>query len=165
MAILKKIMIGLLVALVVIQFIRPAKNIHTEAMPQDIATVYPMPDSVHHILQVACYDCHSNNTRYPWYTDIQPVAWWLNDHVKEGKQELNFSEFGSFTTKRKVKKLQKIVHEVEDGGMPLDSYTWIHKDAVLSADEKKMLIEWAKGLAQQITVQTGYIDTPSVKKH
>ena len=77
-------------------------------------------------------------------------AWWLNDHITEGKKELNFSQFGSFTYKRKIKKLKKVVSEVEEGGMPLNSYTWIHKDAVLSPAEKRLLVEWAKGLSQKI---------------
>jgi len=163
--IVKKVLVGLLVILVVIQFIRPAKNINIDPAPQDIAAVYPMPDSVHHLLQVACYDCHSNNTRYPWYDNIQPVAWWLNDHIKDGKKELNFSEFGSFNTKRKFRKLKKIASEIEEGEMPLDSYTWMHKDAVLTPAQKQMLIEWSKGLSQQIVMQTGYVDTPNVKRH
>ena len=153
--VVKKILIGLLLLLVLIQFFHPAKNINTGPMPQDIAAVYPMPDSVHRILQTSCYDCHSNNTAYPWYNNIQPVAWWLNDHVEEGKRELNFSEFGTFKTKRKLKKLKEIVSEVEEGEMPLSSYTIIHTNAVLSAREKELIIQWAKGLTQQITMQPG----------
>lgn len=153
--ILKKTLIGLLVALVIIQFIHPAKNINTAPMPQDIALAYPMPDSVYHVLKVSCYDCHSNNTQYPWYNNIQPVAWWLNGHIHDGKKELNFSEFGSFTTKRKLKKLKDIVKQLEENEMPLSSYTLIHKDAVLSPAQKQMLIEWAKGLSQQITLTPG----------
>ena len=133
-------------------------------MPQDIGTAYPMPDNVYHVLQTSCYDCHSNNTKYPWYNNVQPVAWWLNDHVEEGKRELNFSEFGSFSTKRKLKKLKEIVSEVEENEMPLNSYTLIHKDAALSPADKQLLIEWAKGLAQNIVLQTGYKDTASAKR-
>lgn len=153
--ILKKILLGLLVVVIIIQFIHPAKNISTAPMPQDIAVAYPMSAEVHHILQVSCYDCHSNNTQYPWYNNIQPVAWWLADHVDEGKRELNFSEFGSFTAKRKLRKLKEIVEQIEKDEMPLSSYTMIHKDAVLSPAQKQMLIEWAKGLAQQITITPG----------
>lgn len=162
--IIRKSAIGLLVLLVVIQFIRPAKNINTAPQPQDINTVYPMPDNVYHILQVACYDCHSNNTRYPWYNNIQPVTWWLNDHVQEGKRELNFSEFGAYATKRKVRKLKEIVNQVEQNEMPLNSYTWIHKDAILSASDKQLLVDWAKGLSQTIIVQTGFKDTATARK-
>jgi len=150
----KNILAGIFIILVFIQFIRPAKNINNTITPQDIAVMYPMPDSVHAILQKACYDCHSNTTRYPWYNNIQPVAFWLNNHVRDGKKEINFSEFGKLPLAKQVKKLKKTAKEVEGGGMPLNSYLWIHKDAVLSENEKNMLIAWANGLAQRISVTT-----------
>jgi hypothetical protein len=146
-------LIVLLSVLLIIQFIHPAKNISTTVSPKDIAVIYPMPDSVHQILQKACYDCHSNNTRYPWYNNIQPVAWWLNHHIEEGRKELNFSEFGSRTLPKQAKKLKKVVKEIQEGGMPLDSYTWIHKDAILTGQEKNILIDWATGLSNQIAAQ------------
>ncbi len=151
--ILRTSLLVLLAALVIIQFIHPAKNISTTASPKDIAVLYPMPDSVHQILQKACYDCHSNNTRYPWYNNIQPVAWWLNDHISDGKEELNFSEFGNRPLAKQAKKLKKIAHEVQEGGMPLGSYTWIHRDAILTDNEKNILIDWATNLSNQIAAQ------------
>lgn len=151
--IIKKTLLGLLVVLVVIQFIHPDKNISSTLTAQDMNAMYPIPDSVNVVLQKACYDCHSNNTKYPWYNNIQPVAWWLNDHISEGKRELNFSEFGKRTLPKQAKKLKKLAHEVEDGGMPLDSYTWIHKDAKLTDQEKKMIIDWALGLSKQISAK------------
>jgi len=151
--IVKTSLIILLAAVVIIQFIHPAKNINPVVSQKDIAVLHPMPDSVHQILQKACFDCHSNNTRYPWYNNIQPVAWWLNDHITEGKKELNFSEFGSRTLVKQAKKLKKVAKEVQEGGMPLDSYTWIHKDAILTDREKNILIDWATGLSNQIAVQ------------
>ena len=152
--ILKKVLIGLIVVLVIIQFIHPAKNLSNTVSAKDIAVMYPMPDSVHQILQKACYDCHSNNTRYPWYNNIQPVAWWLNHHVDEGKDELNFSEFGELPIAKQAKKLKKVTKEVQKGGMPLDSYTWIHKDAILTDEEKNRIIDWANNLSQQIAEPT-----------
>ena len=151
--IVKRVLIVLLVLLVVIQFIRPEKNINTTASALDMNTLYPIPDSVNQVLQKACYDCHSNNTRYPWYNNIQPVAWWLNDHITEGKKELNFSEYGKRTLPKQAKKLRKIAREVQEGGMPMDSYTWIHKDARLTDHEKQMLIDWATNLSKQISAQ------------
>ena len=151
--IIKRTFIGLLIVLVFIQFIHPAKNVDTTTTPQDITIMYPMPDSVHVILQKACYDCHSNTTRYPWYNNVEPVAFWLNNHIKEGKQHLNFSEFGSYPVAKQVKRLKNTAKEVEEGGMPLSSYLWIHKDAVLTPAEKTMLISWANGLAQRISMQ------------
>ena len=151
--IIKRTFIGLLIVLVFIQFIHPAKNVDTTTTPQDITIMYPMPDSVHGILQKACYDCHSNTTRYPWYNNVEPVAFWLNNHIKEGKQHLNFSEFGSYPVAKQVKRLKNTAQEVEEGGMPLNSYLWIHKDAVLTPAEKNMVISWANGLAQRISMQ------------
>lgn len=151
--IFKRIAAGLLATLVVIQFFHPAKNISTATSANDIERLYPLSDSVHNVLQRACYDCHSNNTKYPWYFNIQPVAWWMAHHVEDGKEELNFSEFGKYTLAKRAKKLKKSAREVEEGEMPLDSYTWIHKEAVLSASEKQMIIAWAKQLSQQISEQ------------
>ncbi len=148
--ILKIVFLVLLVVMVIIQFIRPAKNNNTTASANDMNVLYPIPDSVHKILDRACFDCHSNNTRYPWYYNIQPVAWWMNDHIDEGKDELNFNEFGKRPLAKQAKKLKKLAKEVEEGGMPLNSYTWIHKEAVLTESEKKMVIDWANNLSQQI---------------
>ena len=145
----KKILITLLVVLVLIQFIRPAKNTSNAVTANDITVLYPVPDSVQLILQKACYDCHSSNTRYPWYFNIQPVAWWMNDHISEAKGELNFSDFGSRPLDKQIKKLKKTAKEVQEGGMPLDSYTWIHKDAILTEREKNILINWANNLSVQ----------------
>ena len=153
-SIIKRILIGVAAVLVVIQFIHPEKNISNTVSADDFNNIYPIPDSVQKILQKACYDCHSNNTRYPWYNNIQPVAWWLDHHINEGKKELNFSEFGKRPLAKRAKKMQKLAKEVKNGGMPLDSYTWIHKDAVLTEAEKNILINWANNLSQQMAVDT-----------
>jgi hypothetical protein len=92
----KKILLGLLFALLVVQLFRPNKNQSDVKQVNYIATVYQVPTETGVILQTSCYDCHSNNTNYPWYGNIQPVAWWLNNHIVEGKEELNFSEFGLY---------------------------------------------------------------------
>ena len=152
-SVLKKVFFGLLIVFVIIQFFHPPKNTNATISAHDMTVQYPIPDSVHQILKKACYDCHSNNTRYPWYNNIQPVAWWLDDHVTEGKKELNFSEFGSRTPAKQAKKLKKLAKEVQEGGMPLASYTWMHKDAILTDAEKNMLIDWATNLSQQITAK------------
>ncbi len=151
--VIKYTFIGLLAALLIIQFFHPAKNINAVSSPQDIAALYVVPDSVHEVLQKACMDCHSNNTRYPWYNNIQPVAWWLNDHITEGKRDLNFSEFGARPPEKQARKLKKLAKEVKEGGMPLSSYTWIHRDAILTEREKDILINWSNTLSEQITSQ------------
>lgn len=151
----------LLAGLIVIQFIRPPKNTSTLAQENDIAVKTLVPDQVQVILRKACYDCHSNTTNYPWYANIQPVYWWLDHHVREGKDELNFSEFGAYTVKRKIKKYTEIAREVTEGKMPLDSYTWTHKDAKLSKDEAQLLINWANAMAyktEQESVKMAIVD-------
>ena len=108
---LKKIAYVLLAALVIIQLFRPDKNIAAGPFPNDISTKFAVNDNVASVLKEACYDCHSNNTKYPWYANVQPVAWWLADHVNEGKKELNFSEFATYTAKRQRKKFNEIVND------------------------------------------------------
>lgn len=147
---LRKTGIVLLIALIVIQFIRPAQNKSVAGQPNDIAVSMRVPEDVQLILRKACYDCHSNNTEYPWYSYIQPVYWWLNHHVEEGKEELNFSEFGAYKLKRKIKKLNEISGEVTEGEMPLTSYTWMHKEAKLSKEEANKIINWANLMANKL---------------
>jgi len=148
----KKILLIVLAILVIIQFIRPARNESSTMSANDITKHFTVPDDVNAILKKACNDCHSNNTIYPWYMNIQPVGWWMADHVKDGKKELNFSEFGSYTPKRQHHKLKEVVDEVKEGEMPLDSYTWMgtHKEAILTTAEKTLLINWAEILRKEI---------------
>lgn len=146
----KKILLGLLIILVVIQFIRPTPNTSDIPSENDIRVHYSVPSNVLSILKRACFDCHSNNTNYPWYSYIQPVAWWLDHHIQEGKEELNFSEFASYSPKKADHKLEEMIEMVEDEEMPLESYTYVHKDATLSDSEKELLINWAKELRNTI---------------
>ncbi|WP_338874471.1 heme-binding domain-containing protein [Spirosoma sp. SC4-14] len=147
---LRNILIGLLVVLVLIQFIRPEKNQSSGPSPNDIATKYTVPTDVQHVLSRSCYDCHSNNTTYPWYDNIQPIAWWLAHHIEEGKDELNFSEFATYSPKRARHKLEEVGEAVTDGWMPLESYLWIHHDAKLSPENAKLIANWASQLRNQI---------------
>lgn len=136
------------VALVLIQFWRPQKNMSPTPGPQDIALRYRVPTNVQSLLQRACYDCHSNHTNYPWYAAVQPVRWWLDSHISEGKEHLNFSAFGSYTTKRVVKKLEEIADEVDQHTMPLKSYTWVHPEARLTPEEIRLITDWADALRE-----------------
>jgi Haem-binding domain len=160
---IKKIAYLLLAALVIIQFIRPARNISTEESPNHISKKYTVPASTNGILEKACYDCHSNNTVYPWYANVQPVGFWLDDHVKEGKGELNFSEFLTYSPKKARNKMRKVVEEVKEGGMPLDSYTWIHRNAILTQEEKTEITTWADNITNQITKENN-LPPPEPKK-
>jgi hypothetical protein len=128
------------------QFFRPPKNLSTALPSHDISTIYPVPQHVNTILEKACNDCHSNNTNYPWYAHVQPIAWWLNDHIKDGKRHLNFNEFASYRPRKQYRKLEETIDEVKEGGMPLESYTFIHRNAKLTDEEKTALINWADGL-------------------
>jgi len=139
-----KILLGLGLVLIAIQFIRPARNISSQILATDITKTVKVTDSVQAVLKKACYDCHSNNTNYPWYSNIQPVGWFLANHVSGGKRRLNFSEFGSYPQRRQSSKLNDIANEVQDGGMPLSSYTLIHKETRLTANEKSLVIKWAQ---------------------
>ena len=143
MKIFKKVLIVLLVLFIIIQFFRPEKNVQTTISSNDIVAHMAVPVNVQNILYKACYDCHSNNTTYPWYAEVQPAAWWLDDHIKEGKKELNFNEFASFRLRRQFHKLEEITEVVKSKEMPLESYTVIHSDADLTQEERETLVSWA----------------------
>ncbi len=108
----------------------------------DFLLVNNPPENISTLLKESCYDCHSNNTEYPWYNKIQPAAWYLEDHIKEGKAELNFNELENYSDRRKNSKLKSIINQIKDDEMPLSSYTLIHRDAILSDAEKKTLIDY-----------------------
>ena len=99
---------------------------------------------------MSCYNCHSNNTQYPWYNKIQPVAWFLEGHIKKAKEELNFSEFGDYSKRRQKNKLKSIINQIRDNEMPLSSYTLIHRDAILSESEKSELENWISNLRDSL---------------
>jgi hypothetical protein len=143
----RKILIALLMVFIVIQFIRFTGNNGDADGANSISKKYTVPDQVQSILKQSCYDCHSNNTRYPWYANIQPVGWWIQySHVNDGKRHLNFSEYASYSEKKAKHKFEEIADEVREGGMPLGTYTFLHHDALLSTEQAKMLIDWAEGL-------------------
>jgi hypothetical protein len=139
---IRKILYVLLAALVIIQFFRPSRNESAGPFPNDVTTQFALAAETKAVLEVACYDCHSNNTRYPWYTNVQPVGWWLQHHVNEGKRELNFSEFATYAPKKQHHKFEEIKEAVTEGWMPLDSYKWIHKDAVLTKEQSAAIAKW-----------------------
>ena len=103
-----------------------------------------LPSEVENILQKACFDCHSNKTKWPWYTRVAPISWWIVDHVQEGREELNFSDWNSIPPNKRGEKFEEIGEEVEEGEMPLASYTMGHPEARLSQREIQILRDWAK---------------------
>jgi hypothetical protein len=142
----KKILLVVLVILIIIQFIHPARNKSTGDQPNNISRAYNVPADVKTILVNACLDCHSNNTRYRWYFKIQPLDWWLTSHINNGKEQLNFDEFTDKHARYKYHKLESTVDLVKKGKMPLNSYLWVHKDAILTDQEKNTLINWTQGI-------------------
>ena len=148
----KKLLLGLLVVVLAgIQFIRPAKNLGPlEPGPGDIAVLFATPPPIRTILAKACYDCHSDRTRYPWYAEVQPVGWWLASHIKDGRRHLNFSQFASYPSKRADHKLEAAIREIRDEEMPLGSYTLIHRDAALTDAESAALTAWLESVRRQL---------------
>jgi len=138
----RKASLAILIVFIALQFIQPDRNKSGQVLPTDITNVYSVPENITVFLKNACYDCHSNNTRYPWYTNIQPVGWLLAYHIKRGKAVLNFSDFGSYTARRQMSKLRAIENSLKDGSMPLSSYTFVHKNARLSKEDKTTIIDW-----------------------
>ncbi len=143
---IKKILLFLLAALIIIQFIHPKPNKAKGDQPNYIGKAFHVPDDVKSILTKACLDCHSNNTRYPWYSNIQPVDWWMNGHLKKGKKGMNLDEYTNKRLRYQYRKMEDIIEQLKEGEMPLNSYTWIHKNAILSPDEKKILTTWANSI-------------------
>jgi len=141
----KKILLGLAAIFIIIQFFRVDKNLSNDRT-NDITTKYNIPPEVSTLLSDACYNCHSNHTKYPWYYNIQPVAWWMNHHVKKGKQRLNFSDFTSKKIAVQNRKFEGIIENVRDKTMPIPSYTWfgLHPEAHLTDPERDLIIKWAE---------------------
>lgn len=147
---IKKVLLSIAILMLIIQFFRPEKNISTSASPNSIEAHYTISKEIGGLLQKSCYDCHSNNTVYPWYSNIQPFSWWQQNHVNEGKKELNFDEFNSYDVKKKKHKLDEIAEMIEKDEMPLNSYTLMHRGAILSPQDKDKLITWAKEFQKTI---------------
>jgi len=147
---IKKILIVLLIVLILIQFIRPARNQGAIASATDITHYVHVPDTVMHILKASCYDCHSNNTVYPWYTNINPVGLWMRSHINDGKRAINFSDLSKFDKKKLDHRLGDIAEQVEDKEMPLWSYTLIHRYAKLDSGQITILKNWTEAARKEV---------------
>lgn len=142
----KKILIGLLAVFIVMQFFRIDKTNPPVVAELDFLEMHAPSNEVKTLMENACYDCHSNKTEYPWYSNVAPVSWFLSHHIEEGREHLNFSEWGNYPEEKRNHKLDECAEEVEEGEMPLASYTWTHGDAKLSAEQKETLETWFKSL-------------------
>lgn len=149
-SIVKKTAVAVVLLLIIIQFFGTKKNSSTLVSENAIEKHYTVTPTVQRLLKTSCYDCHSNDTKYPWYNNIQPVKWWLANHVSDGKKHLNFDEFNTYTTEKKLKKLDEVVETVNENEMPLSSYTLIHGNARLSDVEKKEIEIWVNEVKKEI---------------
>ena len=131
--------IALLVVFAAIQVVRPERT----NPPFDPADEIRAPRNVQPILERSCYDCHSNETRWPWYSNIAPMSWALADDVKEAREELSFSEWNAYTADHRAHMLEEICEQVEKGEMPQKPYTLMHPGAKLSIEDKRALCVWA----------------------
>ena len=151
--ILKLIVIVLACAFVIAQLWRPARTNPAIDPAQASEAHLQMTPQVASIVDRSCSDCHSNKTRWPWYTNVTPVSWFVVDHVNDGRRHLNFSEWGKLNQSQKEKKLQEICEEVADGNMPLPTYTPLHPGSKLSPDDVKALCEWANAERERIATR------------
>jgi hypothetical protein len=134
----------LLAAVVGIQFFRPERNLGSGENNADMVKILDVPQKLAKKLENSCYDCHSDQTAYPWYSQVAPVSWMLAKHIREGKEELNFSEFGNLERRNMIGVLTEICEVVEEGSMPLPGYVAMHKEADFSEEEMQELCEWAE---------------------
>lgn len=146
----KKIGLAVVLVLIIMQFFTIDKTNKIADPSKDLIAITKPNQEVAEILKTSCYDCHSNQTRYPWYANIAPVSWWLKSHVDEASEHLNFSNWGNYSLKKQDHKLEELYEEVEEGEMPLPSYTWLHNEANLSEEQKEKLITWSKSLRAQL---------------
>ncbi len=140
---LKVIAIVLVAAFVAVQFYRPDKANPPIVEVETLAATVKVPENVAAILKRSCNDCHSNEAVYPWYSNVSPFSWLLAEHIEDGRRHLNFSAWETYDAQKKRRKLDEICEQVETGEMPYDQYLWIHRDAKLSADDVKLLCDWA----------------------
>ena len=141
---LKIIAIVLVVAFLGIQFIRPDFTNPPVDQAETLFAATEVPENVKTILSRSCADCHSNETNFPWYSKIQPSAWFLKGHIDDGRRELNFSVWKTYEPRRQRKKLGEICEQVQERFMPLPSYLWIHRDAKMSDADIKTLCDWTE---------------------
>ena len=135
---------------IIIQFfpIDKTNPITNEGM--DFLKIKNTPEPIAKLIRNSCYDCHSNETKYPFYSNLQPVAWLLKNHIDEGRKELNFSTFATYEPKRQAHKLEEAAEYVEQKNMPLESYTLGHSDAKLSNEQRKQLVNYFRMVQKQI---------------
>jgi len=136
--------------LVGLQLVHTPRNESSHRSEYDLFAKFPAPAAIESAIRESCYDCHSDNTRYPWYDTIQPVAWWVHKHIEEGRNHLNFSDFGRYSTKQAARKLSESYDEIDDDAMPLLSYRLLHPRSRLSPELKKQIMAWLEATQDKI---------------
>ncbi|MDT5062198.1 MAG: hypothetical protein QOH63_2657 [Acidobacteriota bacterium] len=148
---LKWIVLVLAGLFVVMQVIRPARTNPPVDEARTISAHTQLTPEAAAILSRSCNDCHSNQTRWPWYTNVAPVSWFVINHVNDGRKQMNFSDWAQYDRNEQENYLKKICREVKSGGMPIHSYLWLHGDAKLSSEDVKNLCDWANNESQRLT--------------
>jgi hypothetical protein len=143
---LKWILIIVAAAILLVQFYRPPKNISSTTPTTAIAQHFPVPQTIQTVFQRSCNDCHSNNTVYPWYAEMQPLGWWLNKHIRDGKKGVNFDEYAGYRLMKQYHRFNDIIEQVQEDKMPLPSYLVIHRYAKLTAGETDELVQWCTAM-------------------
>lgn len=143
---LKTIFLGVIGLLLIIQLFQIDKTNPPVRLEQDFIEITKPPQAVEQLLRTACYDCHSNETEYPWYTSVAPISWWIRHHIDEGREHLNFSIWAEYDAEEQDHKLEECVEEIQEEVMPLSSYTLVHKEAKLSTEQRQVLADWFAGL-------------------
>ncbi|WP_267401895.1 MULTISPECIES: heme-binding domain-containing protein [unclassified Chryseobacterium] len=146
---MKKILIVVLVAFIIIQFFPIDKTNPAPTPGMDFLKIKKTPTDVAKIINTSCYDCHSNETKYPWYADIAPSSWLVKNHINEGRKHLNFSTFAVYEPKRQAHKLEECIEMVEKKEMPLESYYIGHQDAKLTDEQRKILVQYFKKMKEE----------------
>lgn len=150
MSIVKRILFIFLAVFIILQFFRGTPPEFRDENPSDLINNEVIASEVSTMLRSACYDCHSMESVYPWYSYVTPVSWFLFDHVADGRDELNFSEWSEMSKKKQLHKLEEVSEMVLEEEMPLSSYLPLHPEAKLSAEQRKQISDWAMGLASEI---------------
>ena len=143
---MKKILIYAIIVFFIIQFIRINKDNPPVKKEMDYTYITKAPSEVKAILKKACYDCHSNEINYPGYANIAPISWYIKEHINQGKEYVNFSEYGNYNQYQKEHINSALHRVIENKSMPLSSYIMMHKEANLSHEENRILLQWFSSL-------------------
>jgi hypothetical protein len=147
---IRRVILVLVVLCAAAQFVRPARTNPPVDPVQTLEAVAQVPATLGPVLRRSCYDCHSNETRWPWYTEVVPMSWGVANHVREGRAAMNFSEWGRYPARKRTALLEKLCDQVREGKMPLPNYLWIHRDARLSENEWKAVCDWSMDEADRL---------------